>query len=330
MEIPDLPVDEIARLETLRGLRLLDSESEERFDRLTRLAKRMFGVSISLVTLVDSDRQWFKSIQGLDVSETPRDISFCGHAILGDQVFVVPDAQNDIRFHDNPLVTQPPYIRFYAGCPISFSNGAKLGTLCLIDQQPREFSLEDRQVLKDLATMVEQEIAAIQLATLDELTRISNRRGFIGLANHSLSLCARYKFPVALLIFDLDDFKVINDTLGHAEGDRALVGFTKVMQEVFRDSDVLARLGGDEFAVLLSKADEDSVTVTLARFDQALAEYNRSAGRGYALQCSVGYKISPVDSKVDIESLLSAADRQMYRHKESKAVASAIESHLAD
>ena len=329
MDTPDFPVNEVVRLETLRGLRLLDSEPEERFDRLTRLAKRMFGVSVALVTLVDSDRQWFKSSEGLDVCQTPRDISFCGHAILGDEVFVVPDTLADIRFHDNPLVTNPPRIRFYAGCPISFSNGAKLGTLCLIDLQPRDFSLEDRQVLRDLATMVEQEIAAIQLATLDDLTLISNRRGFISLANHSLSLCARYHFSVALLSFDLDGFKSINDTLGHAEGDRALVGFAQVMQEVFRDSDVLARLGGDEFAVLLSKVDEDSVTATLVRFDKALVEFNRCSDRGYALQCSVGYKITLPDSKVDIESLLSGADRQMYRHKEGKAVATAIESHLS-
>jgi diguanylate cyclase (GGDEF)-like protein len=328
MKAPECPADEVVRLETLRGLQLLGSESEERFDRLTRLARRMFGVSTALVTLVDSDRQWCKSAQGCTVSSIARDISFCGHAILGDKLFVVPDAQADTRFHDNPLVTDAPHIRFYAGCPISFSNGAKLGTLCLIDQQPREFTLEDQQVLQDLATMVEQEIAAIQLATLDDLTLISNRKGFIDLANHALSFCARCQFSVAVLILDLDGFKRINDTLGRIEGDRALIDFAKLMQEVFRDSDVLARLGGDEFAVLLSKADENSVTEMLARFDLALIEFNRCSDRGYALQCSVGYTISPKDRKVDIESLFIGADRQMYRHKESKAVTSALESQF--
>ena len=98
MQAPDFPADELARLETLRGLRLLDGASEERFDRVTRLAKRLFNVSIALVSLVDSDRQWFKSAQGLQVPETARDISFCGHAILGDEVFVVPDVKPILGF----------------------------------------------------------------------------------------------------------------------------------------------------------------------------------------------------------------------------------------
>jgi diguanylate cyclase (GGDEF)-like protein len=320
MQAPDFPADELARLETLRGLRLLDGASEERFDRVTRLAKRLFNVSIALVSLVDSDRQWFKSAQGLQVPETARDISFCGHAILGDEVFVVPDAQEDTRFFDNPLVTHPPYIRFYAGCPISFSNGAKLGTLCLIDQVPRAFPHEDQHVLRDLAIMVEQEIAALQLATLDELTLISNRRGFINLATHTFSLCARYQFSVAILTFDLDGFKLINDRLGHAEGDRALVAFANLLREVFRHSDVFARIGGDEFAVLLSKVDENSMIATLARFDRAVRRFNRRSDRGYALQYSAGYRIEWPGHDLDVEALLNRADRRMYREKQSKAM----------
>jgi GAF domain-containing protein len=131
-------------METLRALKILDSGPEERFDRLTRLAKRMFGVSISLVSLVDSDRQWFKSSQGLDATETPRDISFCRHAILGDTVFAVPDTLKDDRFHDNPLVTDAPNIRFYAGCRLTIAYGSKLGTLCIIDHKPRFFPMKMR------------------------------------------------------------------------------------------------------------------------------------------------------------------------------------------
>ena len=118
MKAPATSIDEAVRLTTLRSLDILDSLGEERFDRLTRMAKQMFRVPIALVSLVDENRQWFKSCVGLDVSETSRDISFCGHAILGDEVFVISDTLKDDRFSDNPLVLEDPHIRFYAGCPI--------------------------------------------------------------------------------------------------------------------------------------------------------------------------------------------------------------------
>ncbi len=177
---PPFPINEAARLDTLRRLNVLDTPPEERFDRLTRLAKRLFDVPIALVSLVDADRQWFKSRQGLDVTETPRDLSFCGHAILGSEIMVVTDACCDERFANNPLVTGDPKIRFYAGFPLSAANGGKLGTLCLIDRAPRAMSEDDVRLLDDLATMVEEELAALQLATIDELTGLSNRRGFSG------------------------------------------------------------------------------------------------------------------------------------------------------
>jgi len=149
---PNNPENEAKRIQNLKSLKILDTPSEERFDRLTRLAKRLFGVPIAVVSIVDEKRQWFKSIIGLEVSETPRDISFCGHAILGDKPFVVNDAQSDIRFKDNPLVLNDPNIRFYAGCPLSLADGTKMGTLCIIDQRPRNISEKDLNDLKDLAT----------------------------------------------------------------------------------------------------------------------------------------------------------------------------------
>ena len=175
---PATPVDEATRVGTLRALDILDTAAEERFDRLTRLAKRLFGVPIALVSLVDTNRQWFKSCDGLGATETPREISFCGHAILSDDILVIPDALLDDRFCDNPLVVDDPHIRFYAGCPLRAPNGSRLGTLCLIDRAPRMFDADELQPLRDLAHMAEQELAAVQLATTDELTQISNRRGF--------------------------------------------------------------------------------------------------------------------------------------------------------
>ncbi len=315
MITPDLPPDEAQRLETLRALRILDSAPEERFDRLTRMAKRMFGVPISLVSIVDSDRQWFKSKQGLDAEETPRDISFCGHAILGDELFYIPNAKEDERFHDNPLVTDAPNIRFYAGHPLRVANGHKMGTLCLIDDKPREMDEEDKALLRDLAVMAEQEIAALQLATLDELTMISNRRGFVSLGRHSLSLCKRHQKPATLVLFDLNDFKPINDQFGHAEGDRALIAFANILKQVFRDSDVFGRIGGDEFVALLSGTSEEEVQQVMARFQETIDHYNMQAKRGYDVRYSAGWVTREPDGEESIDELMAQADARMYEQK---------------
>jgi diguanylate cyclase (GGDEF)-like protein len=315
---PQIPEDEKARLETLRTLKLLDTEPEERFDRLTRLARRMFGVPISLVSLVDGDRQWFKSRQGLDLTETPRDISFCGHAILQDDAFVVENALKDERFFDNPLVTDDPSIRFYAGHPLKVAQGGKMGTLCLIDSEPREFSEEDQQLLKDLAVMAEAEIKAIQIASMDELTEISNRRGFMALAKHSLALCQRLEKQAFMLMFDLDDFKPINDRFGHAEGDRALIAFANIMRDIFRESDVFARTGGDEFMAFLGNCDRSGAHEVLQRLRESLDQFNTTEGRGYNLGYSVGCLPVNPDDPYSIEDLMEQADQLMYKNKQNK------------
>ena len=154
------PPDEDRRLEALRQLKILDSPPEERFDRITRLASQMFKVPIALISLIDADRQWFKSRTGLDAQQTSRDASFCGHAILDIRALVVPDALCDDRFADNPLVQSDPRVRFYAGQPISAPDGSLIGTLCLIDHQPRQFAQADIKALGDLAAMVERELEA--------------------------------------------------------------------------------------------------------------------------------------------------------------------------
>lgn len=317
LQQPDIPPEEHTRLETLWSLHVLDTPPEERFDRLTRLARRIFNVPIALVSLVDQKRQWFKSCMGLDATETSREVSFCGHAILGNSVFVVPNALEDERFADNPLVTSDPNIRFYAGCPLVV-NGAKLGTLCIIDQKPRSFDKEDLEALVDLGGMVERELAAVQLATIDELTRISNRRGFMALAQHSLNLCARHAIPATLVFLDLDKFKLINDKFGHAEGDRALVDFAHQMKNSFRDSDLFARLGGDEFAVLLTNTVQQQAEETLERFSHALQAHNQAAQRGYELAFSHGIVGFDPAKHTSIEALLADGDTQMYRGREDK------------
>ena len=323
MKTPETPPTEVMRLNTLRALKVLDSPPEQRFDRLTRLAKWMFDVPIAVLSLVDESRQWFKSVQGLEVNETPRDISFCGHAILNNEVLVVPDALSDDRFADNPLVTQAPHIRFYAGAPLVMPNGEAMGTLCLIDSKPRSFSAEDQQRLQDLAKIAEQELYVMQLNSVDELTMLANRRGFIDQSLRLMAISRRHHRPVALLYFDLDHFKEINDQYGHAEGDYAIRSFACVLREVFRDTDVIGRLGGDEFAVV-SELDQQDVPVVLERLEDVLNKTNGHSNRGYSLMCSVGVASYNVGEEVTLDHLLQRADGRMYQQKNNRKMRSVI------
>ncbi len=153
-----IPSNEADRLRTLRSYKILDTKPEERFDELTRLAALICGVPISLITLIDSERQWFKSRFGLDVQETPRAQAFCTHAIMQPEMFVVPDASQDERFARNPLVTGEPHIRFYAGAPLAARDGHLLGTLCVIDREPQSLTPAQTEALKIVGRLVIENI----------------------------------------------------------------------------------------------------------------------------------------------------------------------------
>ena len=166
--------------------------------------------------------------------------------------------------------------------------------------------------------MVEREIAAAQLATLDELTNISNRRGFMMLAQHSLHLCVRRKLSASLVFMDLDKFKPINDTFGHAEGDKALTVFAKQMQAMCRDEDISARLGGDEFALLLIDASKGNAENVVSRLCHSVEKYNQEAKRGYDVSFSYGIVEFNLDKHHTIDALLADGDSLMYELKRSK------------
>ena len=157
---PAAPVDEVLRLEELCSLGVLDTPKEERFDRITRTAQTMFSVPIALISLIDHDRQWFKSRQGLAPEQTPRNISFCGHAILQDGAFVMENTDVNPRYMDNPLVTAAPFVKFYAGVPLRGPKGNKLGTLCIIDNVARKMDGDAIAALVDLAKWAEAELAS--------------------------------------------------------------------------------------------------------------------------------------------------------------------------
>ena len=315
MKSPEKPTNEQARLDTLRSLNILDSVREERFDRLTRLARRLFNVPIAIVSIVDAEREWFKSSLGVELTETSREISFSGHTILGDDLLVVPDTAKDERFYDNPLVINTPNIRFYAGCPITARNGTKLGTFSIMDHQPRDLGEGERELMHDLASMVEQEIATSQHETIDELSMLSNRHGFETLAERALKVCKRSDAPATLLLFNLKNFRQVNDRFGYAEGDRGLAAFSTLLVEIFRESDVIGRIGGDEFVVLLTNTAKTDSPDVLARLGDALTNFNRLSRRGYALAYTAEAVEYDPEMHHSIGELLQEADTHMYQNK---------------
>jgi GAF domain-containing protein len=158
-----IPPRDAERLQALHALLILDTPPEERFDRIVRFAADEFGVPMALISLVDSQRQWFKARLGLAACETSREVSFCGHAILAPEVFVVEDTLADPRFADNPLVTGDPHLRFYAGAPLALPSGHLAGTLCVLDTAPRVFDTVDRAILAGLGEIAAEELARRQV-----------------------------------------------------------------------------------------------------------------------------------------------------------------------
>lgn len=192
MIIASLPKNETARLSALKGLEILDTPEEEMFDEITRLASMICNAPISLVSLIDETRQWFKSHHGLTARETPRSIAFCSHAILGDEVFVVPNAKEDDRFKNNPLVDEAPNVIFYAGIPLALDDQIKLGTLCVIDNKPRELNENQIQMLRLLG---KQTVRLLQMRKATERLEIEKlaaqrataaKRDFIAAISHDI------------------------------------------------------------------------------------------------------------------------------------------------
>jgi GAF domain-containing protein len=161
MQSAPLPKDEAERLKAVHDMGILDTPKEERFDRITREAVKQLGVPISTITIMDSDREWYKSCQGVEQKDVPRTISFCAHALLARDIFIVDDTLNDDRFKDNPMVTGAPFIRFYAGIAlISYKTKQNIGVFCIKDTKPRKFSMAEIDIMSELAEQAEKELNA--------------------------------------------------------------------------------------------------------------------------------------------------------------------------
>jgi diguanylate cyclase (GGDEF)-like protein len=309
---------EQTRLAAFGAPDLVDPEPDDRFDRFTRLAQRVLDVPVAAVSLVRDGRRWFPAKPGQTAAETSPLAPLWARTLLEDDVFVVPDARTDPRFADNPLVVGEPGIRFFAGYPLTAPDGTKLGALCIVDHRPRELTEAQLDLLRDLAAMVEREFAVLQLATIDELTRVTNRRGLLAVGRHVLAMADRFKRPAALLYVDVDHLKDINDSLGHAAGDRALQQVAQLLTDSLRAADVVARVGGDEFCSLLSDTPSEAIPQLVDRLQTRLAEMNRLPGRQYDIEVSEGWVTYDPAEPCSIETLVGRGDARMYEQKHGK------------
>jgi diguanylate cyclase (GGDEF)-like protein len=334
MKPAPIPANEDLRIESLRKMLLLATPDEAAFDRVVRMARRVFQVPIALVSLVDSDRQWFKSCYGLPVRETPRDVSFCGHAILEDELFVIPDATQDERFADNPLVVGGPRVIFYAGRPLKNLEGYRVGTLCVIDHSPRSLSEDELDALDDLGHWVEQvfitrELSESQLtilreldevrrnAMLDPMLNIWHRGAATELIAKEMDRIFRDRGQLAIMMIDVDNFKEINDSYGHPVADQVLIQFVRRIQASLRSYDMLGRYGGDEFVVAMpnittvdaaTKAQTILNSVQLAPVQVGRQEIKVSASIGLAAT-------NWGDFEANADSIVELADQALLRAK---------------
>ncbi len=261
------------RLEALRGVQILDTPIEERFERITRLASKALDVPVCAISCIDHHRQWFKSIQGLDLAQTARCVSFCQHTILQDDVMVIPDARSDPRFGTNPLVTDDPGIVFYAGVPILSRNKLPIATLCAIDYEPRNFQPEDLQTLREFARLVERELetpresvvedALIQQvgeawrsSLLDPLTRVWNHEGISLLITESVrNLSRNSEHSMGVATIELLGYNHVCKEHGYVQGDKYLRRFMREALKCLQPGDSIGRLRDAEFAIVIQQSD---------------------------------------------------------------------------
>ena len=314
-----LPRNEALRVSVLHRYAILDTLAERSYDDITQLASLICDTPIAVISLIDTDRQWFKSKVGLDIDSTPRDVSFCAHAILDpENLLVVPDARQDGRFQDNPFVLEENGIRFYAGASLLMPTGEALGTICVADRRPRQLNERQTAALKALSRQV---VALLEMrrlvseletvSTTDGLTGLRNRRAFDEKLQEEHQRNARSQQPVSLLLLDIDHFKPYNDHFGHQAGDDALGEVARILQHTVRAYDMAARYGGEEFAVILPNTDKAGALDIAERLRRAV---ERTEWLKRQITISIG--VATLNYGQSVPALIEEADRALYSAKE--------------
>ncbi|MDQ2077718.1 sensor domain-containing diguanylate cyclase [Marinimicrobium sp. ABcell2] len=323
------------RLSALNAYKILDTLPESAFDELVQVAAYVCDVPMAVINFIDRDRQWFKSELGLGAQDAHLELSMCSHAIKQRNLFVIPDTLQDPRFADNPLVTGPPYLRFYAGALLETAQGYPLGTLCVLDDKPRELNERQTELLPALARQVmgqlellwanarqEEMLSELEqtrrrlaaLASTDELTGLTNRRVFNQHLDQALALGRRGAPVASLLMADLDHFKRINDSLGHHVGDEVLRTFARICRDVFRTTDVVGRWGGEEFVALLPDTSVNQAYSVAERLHKRLAQVPVHCGEA-RVEVSVSVGIVALDPDASADANFQRLDAAMYEAK---------------
>jgi len=307
--------EESARLSALRSYCVLETGREARFDDLTCLASTICEAPVSLISLVDTNRLFFKSAHGMDVREVPYPDFFCGHAIRQRDIFVVPDANEDLRFANHPLVADSPRVRFYAGAPLITPQDYRLGTLCVIDFVPRQLQPKQLETLRILARQVMCQLELNLQAMRDPLTGLYNRRQLEEGLHREVLRARRVGGSVGVMAIDVDHFKRVNDTLGHEVGDFALRGIADELSSCVREEDIACRAGGEEFVIILPGAGKTALRVRAEAVRRTIEQAQIPAGDGI-LKLTVSIGLATFPSYGDSgQAVLRAADVALYKAK---------------
>ena len=282
------PADETERLKTLHALRILDSAHEERFDRITRIARRVFDVPVSIVGFVDRERLWFKSACGIALRETPRDTSFCSATILSDEIMLIPDAMRDPQWADFPPVNAEPGVRFYAGHPLYSAEGRRIGSFCIVDYRPRELSAEDVQLFRDLAALAQSEVLVPRLRNahldvvferepfdahprIDPVTRFWRRQVIREILDRELHKARTERQPVGIMLIGVDGHDELEGLFGRARRDLVVSEAAHSVRSALRPYDSLGQWDKGVFLAVLPGADLARAAVAAERIRQRRA-----------------------------------------------------------
>lgn len=319
---PAVPDNEQERLIALEACGIMDTPQDERFDRLTRLAKRFYSADIAFLGFIDDTQQWMKSMTaaGLEPS-IDRKKTVCQMMLATGKPLVVPDFRADPTFDGHPVVPNIP-LRFYAGVPITLAPDLVIGSLCVMREKPGTKSDFDIEPLKDLAAIVEDEIEMMRLNTeltvqsrMDALTGLANRRSFDEALVRAESRCRRTGEPLSLLLLDIDHFKLLNDKMGHQAGDEALKKVGAVLGSVFhRKEDTVARYGGEEFAAILPASSPEGAWVMAEHIRDALRAAKIFHPTRGIVSMSVGIS-TQIGRAINREPLVAEADAALYEAK---------------
>lgn len=299
-------------LESVHKLNLLDTEAEERFDRLTRMARRMFDVPVSFISLVDENRHWFKSRFGIERSEVSSSIPALAEIVKFKKPIVITNAEKDERLNSCELVTGSEHIRFYVGVPLRSVSGDVVGTLSIVDRIARVFRDEDLAMLEDIARIVEKEIAEAQQSTMDELTGISNRKGFYLIAEHSLSVSMRYQSEATLVTMKVASVADAGIENFAAKEEAMLKAFGQLLKQFFRNSDLVGRLVADKFVVLLHETGVEAAYQVVGKLQTEVEHFCSKHSPEFGIVFSVGMAEFTAEHPRTIHQLIETAEDDLY------------------